>query len=172
MTRVDVLDVGVGCGAIACTITAETGAFVTGTDISDGAIAVATENARRLNVSERCGFHCGDLLESVRGRRFDVIMANLPYIPTADLQQRPNPTSFEPRIALDGGPDGLTVYRKLMRRIAHALKPDGLVLLEGAPRAISGLAGLARGALRGHHIAIGHDYAGLARYIKAFARAP
>jgi release factor glutamine methyltransferase len=167
--RVDVLDVGVGCGAIACTIAAETGGFVAGTDISGAAIAVATENARRLNVVERCSFHCGDLVEPVRGRRFDVVVANLPYIPTEDLPQRPNPASFEPRIALDGGPTGLAAYAKLLPEIPKILKPEGLVLLESAPPTIQNLKQLAQRSLPNFAISVSRDYAGLDRYIKAVA---
>jgi release factor glutamine methyltransferase len=167
MGRVDVLDVGVGCGAIACTIAAETGAFVAGTDISGGAIAAVTENARRLNVVERCSFHCGDLVEPVRGRRFDVVVTNLPYIPTGDLPQRPNPASFEPGIALDGGPTGLAVYERLMSSIARVLKPDGFLLCEAAPPTIEKLRNLVERALPNFVISVSRDYAGLDRYIKA-----
>ena len=73
-----VLDVGVGCGAIACTIAAESGASVFGTDRSAEAIALATENARRLRVSAACRFYQGDLTAPVAERRFHAIVANLP----------------------------------------------------------------------------------------------
>lgn len=162
-----VLDVGTGSGAVACTIAAESDAFVHATDVSAAAIATATENARRLGVGERCRFHLGDLLQPVRNHRFDVVIANLPYIPTADLPQPPDPTSFEPREALDGGPDGLTHYRNLLRQLPLLLKPQSLVLLECAPPTFESLKTLVCNSLPKFVIEGGVDYAGLPRYVKA-----
>ena len=76
-----VLDVGTGSGAIACTIAAERNAQVDATDASPSAIAIASENARRLNVEGRCTFYLGDLTEPVRGNRYYVVIANLPASP-------------------------------------------------------------------------------------------
>lgn len=162
-----VLDVGAGSGALACTIAAETGAELYGTDVSAAAIEIATENARRLGVAARCSFHQGDLTEPVGGRRFDLVVANLPYIPTADLPQPPDPVSFEPRVALDGGPDGLSVYRRLLPPLPQLLNPNAMVLVEAAPPTIAGLANLVRAALPNFAISVHNDYAGLARYVKA-----
>jgi release factor glutamine methyltransferase len=164
-----VLDVGTGCGAIACTIAAETKAFVDATDISPAAIGVANENARRLGVSGRCRFHQGDLTEPVRNCRFDVVIANLPYVPTTDLPKPPDPASFEPREALDGGPTGLSLYRRLLEQLPRLLNSDALVLLEAAPPTISGLKEIVRTILPYFTISVGQDYAGLDRYIKASA---
>jgi release factor glutamine methyltransferase len=168
-SSVSALDVGVGSGAIACTIAAETNARVEGIDVSREAVAVATENARRLNVATRCRFHHGDLVDPVRRRRFDVIVANLPYVPTADLPRRPDPASFEPREALDGGPDGLRLYRRLLPQIQRILKPGGLVLFEAAPPTMATLRELVQFTFPDFTISVGRDYAGLERYIKASA---
>ncbi len=133
------LDVGTGSGAIACTIAAETNAFVDATDISPAALEVAARNAARLNVSHAAAFINGDLAEPVRGRRYDVVVANLPYIPSAELPSRPNPLAFEPRLALDGGPDGLALYRRFLPTAPELLEQGGALLLEAAPPTIQTL---------------------------------
>jgi release factor glutamine methyltransferase len=123
-------------------------------------------------VSERCRFCEGDLVEPVRGNRYDVVIANLPYVPSSDLRQAPDPTAFEPRLALDGGPDGLALYRRLLPQIPQLLTSESLVLLEAAPPTIPMLKELLQRTLPNFAISIGHDYAGLARYIKAAAGVP
>jgi release factor glutamine methyltransferase len=162
-----VLDVGTGSGAIACTLAAETGARVDATDISAAAIEVATKNAQRLGVAELCRFYLGDLAAPVSGNRYDVIIANLPYIPTADLPRPPDPASFEPREAVDGGPDGLQHYRRLAPALQTLINEGGMVLLEAAPPTIRPLAELVRTALPAFTISVHSDYARLARYVKA-----
>ncbi|MBV8491343.1 MAG: peptide chain release factor N(5)-glutamine methyltransferase [Candidatus Eremiobacteraeota bacterium] len=164
---VTALDVGVGSGAIACTIAAENAnIFVEGTDTSSGALKVAEHNARRLNVIQRCRFHYGSYAEPVGDRTFDVVIANLPYVPTADIPRAPNPLAFEPREALDGGPDGLTPYRQFIPGAPKLLKPGGLLLLEAAPPVIEGLVELAAGAFPGAGLEVCEDFAGMARYVK------
>ena len=165
-----VLDLGTGCGAIGCTIAAETDAGVDATDSSGDALDVARENARRHGVLDRVLFHKGDLAEPVKGNRYDVVIANLPYVPTSRLKKRPDPTSFEPREALDGGPDGLAVYRKLMPSLPRLINEDGLVLMEAAPPTIEELAAMLQAALPTFVIAVGNDYSGLPRYVKAIDR--
>ncbi|MFY9738813.1 MAG: peptide chain release factor N(5)-glutamine methyltransferase [Candidatus Cybelea sp.] len=161
-----VLDVGTGSGAIACTIAAETRATVCGTDISPAAIAIANENARRFGVADRCRFYVGDLTEPVSAQRFDLVVANLPYIPTAEIPSKPDPVGFEPREALDGGPDGLTLYCRLLDTLALLLNANALILLEAAPPTMTGLATITRLAFPHSAIAVGRDYAGLDRYLK------
>jgi release factor glutamine methyltransferase len=162
-----VLDVGTGSGAIACAIAARTQGAVYATDISPAAIEVARENAQRLGVASRCHFYQGDLLEPVNTLRFNVIIANLPYVPTSDLPQSPSPVSFEPKLALDGGPDGLSLYRRLLKNLPPLLNPKALVLLEGAPPTMPGLLSLVRSSLPDFAISTHNDYAGLPRYVKA-----
>jgi release factor glutamine methyltransferase len=165
-----VLDVGTGCGAIACTIAAETNAFVDATDSSEAALAIANENARRVGVTDRCRFHFGDLAQPVRGERFDLVIANLPYIPTADLPKAPEPASFEPWGALDGGPDGLRLYRRMISQLAGRLGDKSALLFEAAPPAIHALERMVSAAFPRFHVSVEADYAGLARYVRA--RAP
>jgi release factor glutamine methyltransferase len=164
-----VLDVGTGCGVIACTIAAETDAIVAGTVSSFPEIGIARENARRLGVAHRCAFHVGDLTQPVRSARFDVVVANLPYIPTRDLPKPPDPVSFEPREALDGGIDGLALYRRLLEQLPPLLNDDALILLEAAPPTINELKAQVACAFPNYVVEVGHDYAGLARYVKAVA---
>jgi release factor glutamine methyltransferase len=162
-----VLDVGTGSGAIACSVAAETAALVDGTDLSPEAVGIARLNAQRIGVGDRCRFRQGDLATPVSDRRYDLVLANLPYVPTGDLPEAPEPASFEPRVALDGGSDGLAGYRRLLPRLPALLDAKALILFEAAPPTIAHLVCLARDALPGYTITIGHDYAGLARYLKA-----
>jgi release factor glutamine methyltransferase len=166
-----VLDVGTGSGAIACAIAAETDAVVDATDASLPATELATENARRLGVSGRCCFYHGDLVEPVRQKRYDVVVANLPYIPTGDLPQPPDPVSFEPRLATDGGPDGLSVYRRLIPALPGLINEGGMVLVEAAPPTINSLAEMLRSTFPYFTISIAKDYSGLDRYVKAYGGA-
>lgn len=162
-----VLDVGTGSGAIACSIAACTRAMVYATDISGAAAAIADENVRRFGLQERCIVAQGDLTQPFAGRRFDLVVANLPYVPTHDVPQRPDPLSFEPRLALDGGTDGLRLYRRLLEAFPAALAPQALVLLEAAPPTIGALQQLVCQRLPGANVAICRDYAGLERYVRA-----
>jgi release factor glutamine methyltransferase len=167
---VTALDVGVGSGAIACTIAAENAnVFVEGTDTSSAALKVAQHNARRLNVIARCRFHYGSLAMPVGDRAFDVVLANLPYVPSADVPRPPDPAGYEPRGALDGGHDGLEAYRSFLPAAPALLKPGGLLLLEAAPPVIDGLARLVAEAFPRVDFEIAEDYAGLARYVKLVA---
>ena len=163
----DVLDVGTGSGALACSIAAASRATVYATDISSAAVTVACENVRRLGLEGRCIVARGDLIEPFAGRRFDVVVANLPYVPACDLPAAPDPVSFEPRLALDGGPDGLTQYRRLLQNIARALQDRAMVLLEAAPPTIQELARMTRFALPECAVDIRCDYAGKERYVRA-----
>lgn len=108
------LDVGTGSGAIAIAIAAQRPrAVITATDISRDAIAVAQDNAARLGVADWIDFRSGTLLEPIRSdEAYDVITANLPYLPSAvAVAER---LRFEPRLALDGGPDGLVLIRQFI----------------------------------------------------------
>lgn len=165
-----VFEAGVGSGAIACSIAAEVaGAVVDGTDMSTAALKVAEHNARRLNVHTRCSFTHADVVKENGRRVYDVIVANLPYIPSADVPRRPDPVAFEPLLALDGGPDGLSLYRKLLAAAPAMLRAGGLLLMEAAPPTVHALAELTRRALPHAAVEVVKDYAGLDRYVRARA---
>jgi release factor glutamine methyltransferase len=160
-------DVGTGSGALAVTLAARRPqASVYATDISPAALAVAVANAERQNV--HVTFCEGDLLMPLieRAIRLDLIMANLPYIPGSQLPILAV-SHYEPRLALDGGADGLDVIRRLLEQIPQAVNPDSLVLLEiGAGQGVATLA-LVERALAPKHAELIFDYAGLDRIIRA-----
>lgn len=130
-------DVGTGSGAIAVSLAYYLPkAFIYALDISPAALKVAEENARALGVAQRIFFCQGDLLEPLLRKPeavltgLDAVLANLPYIPTGEWDKLPPEVRHEPRLALDGGPDGLTLYRRLLPQAAKVLKPRGLLALE------------------------------------------
>ena len=133
--RRTVADIGTGSGAIAISIAVTVpDAHVLATDISNKALEVARRNARELDVSNRIDFVQCDLLPPrpdsfPTESHFDLICANLPYIPTNTLQSLPI-YGREPTLALDGGTDGLDLFRKLMNIAPDWLAPNGLILLE------------------------------------------
>jgi release factor glutamine methyltransferase len=162
-----VADIGTGSGAIAVTIAAEIpGAWVFGTDISRDAIAVARGNAAHNNVFQECTFLHGDLAAPLeRFAPFDCVIANLPYVPTAAIAAPPDPVSFEPRLALDGGADGLDLYRRLIAQLPPLLAQRAYVLFEAAPGTIAPLAALVRAAFPSAETRIHADYANLERFV-------
>ena len=123
-----IIDVGTGSGAIAITLTAELPtARVIASDISREALLIAQENARCLGHPE-IRFLQADLLAPLSGQ-FDLICANLPYIPTGKLQDL-QVAQWEPRRALDGGESGLDAITPLLQQARSRLTPDGLILIE------------------------------------------
>ncbi|HTV93859.1 MAG TPA: peptide chain release factor N(5)-glutamine methyltransferase [Verrucomicrobiae bacterium] len=164
-----VLDLGTGSGAIALTIAAEVpAARVDGVDVSPDAIIVAIANRERLDLSKRVDFYLGDLLQPVARKRYDAIVANLPYVPAADIGVD---LRFEPPLALDGGADGLDVYRRFFAAAPAALRPGGLLLAEGAPPVGAGLLALAQAAFAQATVALERDYGGRERYVKVLTPA-
>lgn len=129
-----VVDVGTGSGAIACAVATHDGtAHVVGADLSAGALVVADVNRRRLGLARRVGLVRGDLLNWLR-RPADLILANLPYIPSERIAGlMPEVSRYEPRMALDGGPDGADLMRRLVSQAAVLLRPGGSILLELDP---------------------------------------
>ena len=124
-----VLDVGTGSGCIAITLAKTFSELIfTAIDISLDALKIAKINAERNDVMQHINFLESDLLFSVDGN-FDVMCANLPYIPTSKLRQV-NSLAYEPRLALDGGEDGLLLIRKLLLQAAGHINSPGLILLE------------------------------------------
>jgi release factor glutamine methyltransferase len=162
-----VADIGTGSGAIAITLAAEvSGAWAFGTDVSRDAIAVARGTAAANKVFQECTFLHGDLAQPLaRFAPFDCIVANLPYVPTSEIAPAPDPVSFEPRLALDGGADGLDLYRRLLPQLAPLLAPRALVVLEAAPPTIAALTALVQAAFPREAAEIGTDYAGLERFV-------
>ena len=122
-------DICTGSGAIAVTLKrSRPDAEVCATELSPEALALARENARRNGVE--IAFYPGDLLAPLRGRMLDCIVSNPPYIKTGALDTLQPEVAREPRMALDGGADGLLFYRRLAQEAAAYLKPGGRILVE------------------------------------------
>ena len=162
---VHILDVGTGSGAIAVAMAHEKPEIqVTAIDCSEEALQVARGNAERNGVAERVSCFAGDLAELPPGP-FAMVVSNPPYIPTADCEQlMPEVRDHEPRLALDGGEDGLTAYRQLTSQAGKILLAGGWLLVEvgiGQTEDVVALfkaAGLAEIQCR-------DDYAGISRVV-------
>ncbi len=128
-----VLDVGTGSGCLALTLAMKVpGAQIHATDLSKAALAIARANAERHAVVERIRFYEGDLFGGVpAGMQFDIIVSNPPYVPTAVVDTlEPEVRDYDPRTALDGGPDGLAFYRRLAREGSPYLAKGGRLAAE------------------------------------------
>ncbi len=139
------LDLCTGSGCVAVSLAhGAKAARVTATDVSPDALDVARRNAARNNVADRIDFRAGDLFAALpAGAAFDVVATNPPYVTQAELATlQPEVRDHEPRLALDGGPDGLAFYRRIAAGAGAVLKPGGWLLAEiGATQgeAVSGL---------------------------------
>ena len=158
-----VVDVGTGSGAVTCTLALEArAARVVAVDASMAALAIADLNRRRLGLAERVHLVRGDLL-SWLGRRVDLVVANLPYLPgPAIASLAPEIARYEPRRALDGGPDGADLLRRLLAQAPEALASGGVLLLELDPHEVD----LVRRAAPWPISAVIPDLAGLARMVR------
>ncbi len=142
------LDLCTGSGCVAVTMARERPtSFVMAADISAGALAVARENALRLG-AYNVAFRQGDLFAAVdAGSRFDVVTANPPYIPTAEVTALPpHIRDHEPRLALDGGADGLALVRRVVSGAPAYLRPGGALAVEVGAGEADAAAALLEGA--------------------------
>ncbi|MDR1546904.1 MAG: peptide chain release factor N(5)-glutamine methyltransferase [Deltaproteobacteria bacterium] len=132
LTEPELADLGCGSGAVALALAANApGAKIEAVDLSAEALAVARANAQALSLADRITFSQGDLFAPLSERLFDLICANLPYVPDAELVRLPPDVAlFEPRLALAGGPEGLDVIARLLTQAPSHLKPGGRVVLE------------------------------------------
>ena len=128
-----IADVGTGSGCIPIAILANfPAARSVAFDISLGALAIASENAVANGVAARLKFVRGDLLTGT-GYGFDVVVSNPPYIPSNEIAVlQPEVRDYEPRLALDGGGDGLSAFRHIIADAKHVLKPNGWLAMEAA----------------------------------------
>ena len=161
-----VADLGTGTGCLLLALLAELpGATGVGIDLSPAAVAVAQTNAVALGLADRAWFVVGDWGSSL-GRRFDLIVANPPYVADGSLATLEADVAFEPRLALAGGRDGLAAYRALAPQVARLLRPGGRAVFEvgaGQAGAVAGIVAAAGLGVAGTR----RDLAGIERCIIA-----
>ena len=165
-----IADVGTGCGTIAVALAVALRRRrivdeieILGIDESPDALDLARENAVGHSVGDRVRFIEADLLPPVVVDPFDLVLANLPYVPSETLPGLPVAASFEPARALDGGSDGLAVIRRLLERLPEALAPGGVALLEIGADQADGIATAVASVRPGWRVTIEPDLAGAPR---------
>ena len=163
-----VLDLGVGSGCLLCALLYEMpNARGLGIDRSEAVLEVAKDNAARLGLGARASFMAGDWASGIE-TRFDIIVANPPYIPVGDRPVLPADVSdFEPADALFSGADGFDAYREILRAAPRLLAPDGLLILEAGDGQAARLRDMVSEALPGVQTAIVNDLKGLPRGVLA-----
>ena len=125
------LDLGAGSGAIFISILKFVrNSRATAVDISEKALEVAKFNAEKFHVDDRAEFFCGNLFEPLKNQIFDAIVSNPPYIPTNELETLQSEVKIEPKIALDGGEDGLNFYRQIISDAPKFLVDGGVLAVE------------------------------------------
>ncbi len=157
-----VLDLCTGTGILAVTIALERPrACVTGTDLSAEALSLARENGSALGT--RVSWREGDLWDAVPGERFDVIVANPPYLTARDMEQLQSEVRREPAMALFGGQDGLEFYRRIAAGLGDHLLPGGSAVVEIGWEQAGAVRDLFREALPGCETGAFRDLNGLDR---------
>lgn len=165
-----VADVGTGSGAVALALLValrarrmEDHVLVVATDASETALDLARENAVAHGLADRMAFIHADLLPPVADPPCALVCANLPYVPTGDIAGLAAELAFEPQGALDGGPDGLDVIRRLLDRLPEVLAPGGVAFLEIGADQGEAIVAVVRDRLPGWRCAVTTDLAGLPR---------
>lgn len=167
--ELQILDLGTGCGTIALSLLAFLPfCRVTGIDIDDKAVELSRHNAVRLGVDKRLKLFYGNYWDALRGKnlQFNIIVSNPPYIPTSFLENLPAEVRREPRLALDGGEDGLDAYREIFSQVSSYLRFPGLLALEvgiGQAETVCRMAENLPGFFQ--RIEISKDYAGIERVV-------
>jgi release factor glutamine methyltransferase len=165
--RLRVLDLGVGSGALLCALLSEFAhARGVGVDVSPGAANVARSNIAACGLADRAAIRLGDWTRGLEGP-FDLIVSNPPYVSSADLPGLPREVrDFDPRLALDGGIDGLDAYRRILPGALSLLSGGGWLMVEiGASQAADVLAIAEQCGLS--NVMVDKDLAGLDRVVAA-----
>jgi len=161
-----VVDVGTGSGVIALSLATKLSeAKIFAADVSEDALALARENAARLGLSERVRFRKGDLLDGL-SERFDLIVANLPYVSVRDRQSLSREVLSDPEVAVFGGPAGDEIVKLLIEQAVLHLHPGGLLALEIGVNQAEGLTDFLR-QKNYHDIRAKRDYSGIPRFLLA-----
>jgi release factor glutamine methyltransferase len=168
--RLRVFDFGTGSGAVALALARELpSAFIIGSDVSREALKIARTNANRCGLHEQVIFVCGDALCAFRRAAcFDLVVSNPPYIPSTDIESLdPEIREHEPRQAIDGGPDGLAYYRRLIPAVGDILKDRGWLALEIGAGQAAAVTELLQSCHGYTNIGIVKDYGRIERVIRA-----
>ena len=162
-----ILDIGTGSGCVAIALAKQfPTATVTATDISSEALEVAGQNALRNHVNAE--FIQSSLLTCLGGRMLDLIISNPPYIPTLHIAGlEPEVRDHDPRLALDGGPDGLAIYRQLIPSAVEHLPCEGWLLLEIGVGQAAAVTELFMSSGSYVHLFVSQDHQGIERVIGA-----
>jgi release factor glutamine methyltransferase len=161
------LDIGTGSGVLAITFALECPNLeVVGSDISALALNLARENAKRYGLDDRIEWIESDLVSAVAGQ-FDFVVANLPYISTAELAELAPEVQRDPRLALDGGAEGLAVIRRAVQELPKVLTSGAFVILEVGFDQADRVDDLMT-AQKFRDISIENDYQGVRRFLTAW----
>ena len=126
-----ILELGTGSGAIAVSIAKYvSNVKIVATDISKDSLQIAKQNAKLNGVTNSIEFVESDLFSKIKDQKFDIIVSNPPYIPTEEIKELPKDVQQEPKLALDGGKDGLDFYRRIARDGHKFLNRQGFLCLE------------------------------------------
>ena len=161
-----IADVGTGCGAMAISLAVYLPqAIIYALDASSEALEVTALNCRRYRLEKHVHLVQGDLRLPLP-ELVDLIVANLPYVSGAEWEQLPRTiAAYEPRFALDGGPDGLDAIRRLLAQVRSHLKPQATILLEIGATQGAAVTNLARRHFPAATVGVVQDYAGLDRMV-------
>lgn len=167
-----VLEVGTGTGCIACSLARERAkTHVVATDVSPAAIALATRNRDALHLAPYVDIVPSDLAAGIDPAlmgHFEALVSNPPYIPSAVIPTLPHEVEgFEPHLALDGGQDGLDIYRRLLDLAPRALRPGGLLAVELFETTLDEAAYLAREQVGWASVEVREDYTHRPRFLVA-----
>jgi release factor glutamine methyltransferase len=171
-TDLTIADVGTGSGAIAINLAIHLpAARIFAVDVADAVLDVAAYNVRVHGVGDRVTLAMGDLLEAVP-EAVDLVVANLPYIPTGRIPTLQPEVQKEPALALDGGPDGLDLVRRLLSQAESKLKDHGIILLELDPDQIPVVQELALKHFPGGSTSVEQDLARQDRILTIYRQTP
>ncbi|PKB72333.1 MAG: protein-(glutamine-N5) methyltransferase, release factor-specific [SAR202 cluster bacterium Io17-Chloro-G6] len=171
-TELTIADVGTGSGAIAINLAIHLpAAKIFAVDVADEVLDVASFNIRAHGVSDRVSLAIGDLLEAVP-EAVDLIVANLPYIPSGRIPTLQPEVRMEPALALDGGDDGLDLVRRLLSQAKDKLKEHGIILLELDPEQVPVVQALALKHFPEGATGVEQDLAGMDRILAIHRQAP
>jgi len=171
-TELVIVDVGTGSGAIAINLAIHLpAAKIFAVDVEDAVLDVAAYNVQAHGVADRVNLAIGDLLDAVP-EPIDLIVANLPYIPTDRIPTLQPEVQQEPVIALDGGPDGLDLIRRLLVQAEDKLKPSGIILLEMDPDQVPVVQELALNHFPEGYTSVEKDLLGMDRILTIYRQAP